>query len=243
MILPLANYTLKTTQLTMLTLTDLYNIALSDLEKFLDTMYNYLKINPNALDEQIQNILENLWNKDEPINWYLINENGVIERTNYPPDLGLNLSLKIFYWEKLSTLKPGQKLFDPLTFEVKTGLPRFFSYVKLDDGRIFEIGIFVGKQNVERFLASLKELLSSVSTLTEILIFTENLAPISPEFRLTEEDRKNFQRLSNEGFFVVKNPDKTTAVYGLVKHKDCPFTFMVKMNFQLFRYTMRETHF
>ncbi len=232
-VLTISDHLLKTAGLMMLSLTDLQNVANKNLENVLNSMYQQFKSNPNLSDDEIETLLNQLLQTNESIHWYLINKDGIIERTNYPNDIGLDLKKNKIYWEKLSSLQPGQKQFDPVTFETRTNLPRSFSYVKLDDGRIFEIGIFIGTKQIERFLNSIKELSKASETLVEASFFTENLAPISAIFKLTSEDRQNFEKLTSSNLLFVNGPSELLYVYGIVQPKDCPFAFKTKITLNL----------
>ncbi len=74
------------------------------------------------------------------VNYYLINPQGEVFATDYSPDEGLDLS-DTKLWDELKAADPGEVLTFPLDDETKTGRNRLYTYLKLPDGNIFEIGI------------------------------------------------------------------------------------------------------
>ncbi len=242
-VLTICNHVFKTTELMMLSLLDLHKVSKNELELILDTVYDYFSSNPNSSDKEIEQLIAQLWRKDEPLNWYLISSNGIIERTNYPSDLGVDLSMKKSYWERLSSLNSGQKQFDPITFEVRTGLPRFFAYVKLSDGRFFELGLTIGSDQLKRFFSAINELSNASEVFVSASFFTENYAPISPAYQLSTEDKSHFENLRSSELLFISGRSGIMNIYGTIRPKDCPFSFKAKITLNLLSFVKTGREF
>ncbi|MGM0641543.1 MAG: HD-GYP domain-containing protein [Thermotogota bacterium] len=77
----------------------------------------------------------------QEINYYLINENGVIYETDYEEDLGYDLKTIPDFWPELKNELNEQKiLIQPIGMDSADGHLRIFSYTKLANGNILEMG-------------------------------------------------------------------------------------------------------
>jgi HD-GYP domain-containing protein (c-di-GMP phosphodiesterase class II) len=123
-------------------ITDIENQYNPEIRKLLEFEYDNLldKLALNRIKEAILNHKHDPY-QIENINYYRISENLYIYETDYPPDLGLDLSTSESFKELMTRMKPGDIYQDNLISEVKTGRLKNFSYIKLDDGSFFEIGI------------------------------------------------------------------------------------------------------
>ncbi len=82
------------------------------LENILNSFREYIKNDHNKTDEEITQFLQ-LFYKEKKypdvlmINWYYI-ENGIIKRSNYPGDIGLNIPQNTpGYWKTLENIEVG----------------------------------------------------------------------------------------------------------------------------------------
>lgn len=81
----------------------------------------------------------------DEINYYRISEDGVVFETDFPMDMGLDLSKNENFWKPFEEASPGDIILKNLGTETLTGNIRLYSYLKLPDGSFFETGIrFVG---------------------------------------------------------------------------------------------------
>ncbi len=84
--------------------------------------------------------------------YYFISPEGEIFKTDYEPDLHLDLT-QAEVWDRLQGLEAGEIMHDPITAEIVTGNFRLFSYIILPDNNIFELGLSFE----EDFLESLQQ--------------------------------------------------------------------------------------
>ncbi len=77
----------------------------------------------------------------EDINFYRIDEKGVVYDTDLPLDMGFDLSKLDYLWGDLQALEPGQMFFTSFDYEKQSNTIRFYSYIKLPNNHIFEVGI------------------------------------------------------------------------------------------------------
>lgn len=212
----------------------LYKLDFYSLEGALDEIYLFFEKQPNATDEQIDEELSKIFEENiESINWYLINPFGVIERTDYATDIGVDLSKKANYWEKLASLKAAEKHFDPITYEVRTGKPRFYSYVKLKNDYFFELGLSIPEEQFNKLLELLDNLKRQFVFITDLSIYNESLAPILPIFKITKEDREYFSKIDGQSFVIRNNGKWEHVVYGRWIPEGFPLGFDIKIHLDL----------
>ncbi|MGB9824033.1 MAG: HD-GYP domain-containing protein [Candidatus Hydrothermia bacterium] len=114
------------------------------------------------------------------INFYIIDKTGKIVWTDYPVDMGLDLSQSEEFWRDLQiSLQRETIVFHPLAFEVRTGKMRTFLYKRLKNGDILEMGISINSQEFLNTLANLKNL--SIF-LEKIGVYNIRGVPLLPEF-------------------------------------------------------------
>lgn len=142
-----------------------YNQILSNkLEDFYDG-YNsyddqtYINLFMNQLSTELTEIeTENV--KILDVNYYFINQEGEVFKTDYEPDIGFDLS-ETAMWEPISNLESGEIKLDPLVGETQTNKFRLYSYLRLPDDNIFEIGILFDDDLINIFSENLSKLINS----------------------------------------------------------------------------------
>lgn len=212
---------------------ELYFLTRDELSQILDEMYSFLKKSSPTDQEISQKLHSLLKNRKDKVNWYIINQSGIIERTDYATDLGIDISEKKDYWKVISGLKPSEKHFDPLTFEIKTNNPRLFTYIKLPNEYLFEIGITIEKKPFEKLLENIEFRKRQVLFLKEISIFNTSLAPISPYFNLTGTDKKLFNEIDSQSFIIYNAGKWLHNIYSKWHPGNLPFDFYLKIQIDL----------
>lgn len=163
-------------------------------------------------DEQITQVIAQKLEKVsseyiERVNWYLINPNGVIERTNYAPDLGLDIAKVVLrYWTaRLEPLKPGEFLVEGLSFEYKTNLPRIYGYRRLPSDWIVEIGLALDPVIVTDLWQSVDELTQNSKYIEKISLYGASFVPFGEYLPVSEEEKQYFNMQQAENDFVVQD--------------------------------------
>ncbi|MGC9384088.1 MAG: hypothetical protein ACP5D6_05760 [Kosmotogaceae bacterium] len=70
-----------------------------------------IKNDPNISDEELSEMLDDFVSKKmleniEQVNWYIISKEGVVTRTNYPDDLGLDIAHIVpTYWKRIDSIQ------------------------------------------------------------------------------------------------------------------------------------------
>lgn len=211
-----------------------YKLDFYFLKEALDRIYLFFEMKPNATDEQIHEELSKIFEENmESANWYLINPLGIIERTDYATDIGVDLSKKAHYWKRLTSLKASEKHFDPITYEVRTGKPRFYSYIKLANGYLFELGFSIPAEQFNKLLELLQNLKRQFVFMKDISIYSQSLAPILPTFKITEKDREYFSQLDGQSFAIRSNGRWEHVIYGRWIPSGFPIGFDIKIDLDL----------
>ena len=150
-------------------------------EKQLEKVYS-ISQNDNSLDlNSIHNDMKEAFFQRETVgpdldkvHYYIINQDGVITKTSYKNDMGLDLSRFPDFWNRLTGLSQGQMLLDSIDDEVRTGQLRLYSYIKLPDNRIFEIGLSFKK--IEEYIVnSLNDMVTNTNT--DIVVLSPDFTP------------------------------------------------------------------
>ena len=106
-----------------------------------------LKAYPDSFAaEDIQKFRTLLMNEEtafpiKAINYYRINEDFLIYDTDFATDLGADFGNNRYFQENFWPLQPGEVFTDHLIRETATEDIRLYSYIKLEDGSLFELGI------------------------------------------------------------------------------------------------------
>jgi len=180
---------------------DLLNVLASELE-------TYGELSDEQITEILAKRLETLsMQYIERVNWYLISPSGVIERTNYATDLGLNIASAVpRYWTaRLEPLKPGQFLIEGLSFEYRTNLPRIYGYRRLSSGWILEIGLALDPVIVTDLWESVEELTHNSRYVKRISLYGASFAPFGNYPPLDDEEKRYFSKQEAENDFVIQN--------------------------------------
>lgn len=139
--------------------------------------------------------------KVEDINYYFINENGIIYESDYQQDIGVDISNTSLLWEKLNQIEPGEVYLDSIAEEVRTGRNRLYAYLNLDNGHYFEIGISF-KNISEVYEELVKELNFRIS---DISIYNSYYISLFENVEPTEEMKNNFKRSIENNSIVINN--------------------------------------
>ena len=169
---------------------------------------NYL----NEQDVDIENMMENVKQgiyTDKPLGpevnniyYYLINEDGVIEKTDYENDLGLDLSQFPAFWNKLQSLSSSEVFLPAIDDETRTGKLKLYSYIKLPNQKIFEIGIAF--DNIGEYIIS--DLNSLIDNDTEIFMFSHDFEPFfTPDVALSETEKELLINSVNDNSVIKKD--------------------------------------
>lgn len=165
----------------------------------LNVLASKLETSDELSDEQITQLLtdklETLSSEYiERANWYLINPNGVIERTNYATDLGLNLAKAVpRYWKaRFEPLKTGELFIEGLSFEYRTNLPRIYGYRRLSNGWILEVGLALDPVIVNDLWQSVDELTQKGEYIERISLYGASFAPFGQYPPVDDEEKQYF---------------------------------------------------
>lgn len=157
-----------------------------------------------ALTERLENLSLQFVDR---VNWYLINPDGVIERTDYLKDLGLDIAKAVpRYWAgRLEPLKVGESLIEGLSFEFRTNLPRIFGYKRLQNNWILEIGLSLDPIVVTDLRDGLKRIAQNNKYIEEIHLYGSSFTPFGNYVAVTDEEKEYFSSPEAENTFVVQN--------------------------------------
>lgn len=162
-----------------------------------------------VLRENLENLEEELAEAGplpeiEAIHYYLINPQGVVYRTNYPEDLGLNLSAFPKFWRALQEeLTQKTVVVHPFALETRTGRIRMYLYTRTDRGDILELGATLQKDFLRPFFDSLSHL-KKLPFVEDIGLYSAHLLPIAPNFSPLPEGLKERIRSSQKGALALR---------------------------------------
>lgn len=165
--------------------------------------------NPDASHEKISEKIDSHYlNQDsaiDTINWYIISKEGIIDKTNYENDLGLDLQKTVpKYWDVLKKLKQNDIRIDKMLYEVKTGIPRIFGYYRLNDGSFFEIGLKLRDDIIRDFIDQFKSFANNTDYVDKIAVYTVSYEPFGDFPELSKDDIRNFKKAENEDLYTFK---------------------------------------
>ena len=186
-----------------------YKSVLKDL---LNVISAQLEVNMELSDEQISNLLKNEVEKKtleyvREANWYLLSPEGVIERTNYLPDLGLNIAKVVpRYWKnRLKPIQPQDIVLESVNFEIQTNRPRIFGYKRLSNNWILEIGLALDQVIVDDLWRNLGDLIKNLDYVKDIRLYSISFIPFGDAEELSKEDKKFFSKSEAENSFIVRS--------------------------------------
>lgn len=153
-------------------------------QKFKDTLYKLEIISytaPEKIDNFIEQEYENKYSENFlELNYYFINASGIIYKTNYEKDLGLDLSKFFLFWETLNkNLDKSNYYLQPLAKESSTGKLRVYAYKRMKNGDILELGFTLKPKLLGEEFSVIKDL----SPFLEQISILQNSEPISPIFK------------------------------------------------------------
>lgn len=109
------------------------------------------------------------------LNYYIINQNGVIVETDYSEDMGLDLSKYENFWEELKRVGKEVRV-QKFGFEVIKNRLRIFSYVK-EDGGWFELGFLLSDKFINDFKSEILKITDSYFV-RGVCLYTGEMKPV-----------------------------------------------------------------
>ena len=178
--------------------------ALLNFSKNYSTAQNQKYLNMQM--KQIRNRFYKLDKKQDlqirEVNYYFLDKQGEVFKTDYQPDQGLDLTQLKGQWSKLQNLAVGEVLILPFETEVKTAQMRLYGYVKLPDGNYFELGLLFN--NMKDLLAEEIEKINLYPDL-EIQLFTAGFNPLfENELELAPEDKALLKEAQTKEELIVQ---------------------------------------
>lgn len=195
-----------------------FRTVLTDL---LDHAYIAFEDNPTIRDDEIEKLMQGYLSLltpqgTESANWYLISEKGIVSRTNYPEDLGFDFSNTIkTYWNSgISALKVREKLIDAFAFEHGSMTPRLFSFIRLPNNEIFEIGINLDRTVVSRLWDQLRDYEREKDFIRSIDAYNASFAPFEGFDPVPQGERENFMMgHEDHGYRFIHGIDGVFTIY------------------------------
>ncbi|MGM0641071.1 MAG: HD domain-containing phosphohydrolase [Thermotogota bacterium] len=163
---------------------------------------------------QYSHLIENVY-------YFLANEKGIISKTNYSPDLNLDLSKIDILWNDLSKIKKGEIHKQALTHQTNTNNPWLYIYKKISNGDYIEIGIDFKDEFNTIIFKNLLDFVEESNTIQSIEIYTPYFTNFIKEKELPLEYIQYFQSLPeneinyiDDGFYKFKTFLKINSQYG-----------------------------
>ncbi|HKL75397.1 MAG TPA: HD-GYP domain-containing protein [Halanaerobiales bacterium] len=149
--------------------------------------------------------------KIDDLNYYLISDNGKIIDSNFKKDINLDLSKDVEIWENINSLEKGEIYLDSFDDEKRSNDVNIYSYLKLDNGNIFELGLSFSNINLI-IKKQLNYLLSDKTT--NISLYTDGFTPyFNNENNLEDNEKKIFQNSIENNKMIEKNTGFFTKNY------------------------------
>ncbi|MGM0471625.1 MAG: HD domain-containing phosphohydrolase [Bacillota bacterium] len=145
------------------------------------------------------------------INYYLIDSSGTVITTDYQPDQSLNLFEIPGLKSKLINLEPGEVFLQPVNQERQSEQLRLYGYIKLPDGRLFELGI-----SFNHLKEGLSELVSNIRAEEhlDLALFTYRFNKLfDTGLEVKQPDMNFLQQAKDEGGLVKKEESFLKEVY------------------------------
>ncbi len=118
----------------------------------------------------------------EDVHYYLIDPTGVIYHTNYPKDLGLDLSAFPKFWKALEKeLAQKPVVVHPFAFETRTGRIRMYLYTRMQSGDTFELGLTLRQDFLDPLFGNVLHL-QKLPFVERVGLYSAQLLPIAPIF-------------------------------------------------------------
>ncbi len=130
------------------------------------------------------------------LNYYIINQNGVIVETDYSEDMGLDLSKYENFWEELKRVGKEVRV-QKFGFEVIKNRLRIFSYIK-EDGGWFELGFLLSDKFINDFRSEILKITNS-HFVRGVCLYTREMKPV---ISIPNQYRSIFSYTTMIGFAV-----------------------------------------
>ncbi|MFW6119972.1 MAG: hypothetical protein ACOC80_03610, partial [Petrotogales bacterium] len=178
-----------------------------------------IKENPTISDEKISEMLDtfvikNMLEDVDQVNWYIISKEGVVTRTNYHDDLGLDIAKVVpTYWKRIDSIKKNDYLVESLAIELKTNRPRIFGYYRLPDGSFLEIGLAINPKVISNMLEKLSTLTESLAYVKSLQMYSIAFSPFSEEYEnLKEREKGSLSEAREKGTFIIEHINENTSI-------------------------------
>lgn len=181
-------------------LKDYYNNDYPNIESFIDDLKYELK---NVKKELIV----------ENINYFFINQKGIIYESDYKEDIGVDISNTSILWKKLTKINPGEVYLDSIAEEVRTGKNRLYAYLRLDNGDFFEIGLSF--KNFSEIYENLKNELSP--TVSDISIYSSYYISLLGDKKVTKEMKDFFKQSIEKNSLIVDKSILRDSYYYVIE--------------------------
>ncbi len=144
----------------------------------------------------------------EAIHYYYITPQGVIVRTNYPEDLGLDLSAFPQFWRALKReLDEKPVVVHPFALETRTGRIRMYLYTRTESGEILELGATLRQDFLNPFFKNIKQF-TRLPFVQNVGLYSAHLLPVASAFPPLSENLRTS---------ILSAPQKTR--FGLVRQE------------------------
>jgi HD-GYP domain-containing protein (c-di-GMP phosphodiesterase class II) len=172
---------------------------------------NFNNLSVAKLEEYLQEVKEEfkpaniLSNKE--INFYLIDSSGMIIKTNYHSDLGLDFSNYPKLWRKIKGLNKGEILLHRLTYNMGRSVPRKYGYIKLKNGYILELGVPMKFDLFKELINTIKGLKGQLFLVKDLELYNGGFFPISSasmDIELGEQDSLSINTGNINGADILK---------------------------------------
>lgn len=148
-----------------------------------------LRNNPANLEEKVAAL--STLPEIAAAHYYFVNPEGIIYRTNYPDDLGLNLGAFPKFWNALNEeLAKKDVALHPFAFETRTGRIRMYLYTRLPEGDILELGFTLHPEILEPFVTGLLAF-QRLPFVESVGLYSPHFHPVASAFPALSERLKN----------------------------------------------------
>ncbi|TYB93734.1 MAG: GGDEF domain-containing protein [Kosmotoga sp.] len=178
-----------------------------------------IKENPDLNDEKISVMLDNFVSKNmledvDKVNWYIISKEGVVTRTNYHDDLGLDIAKMVpIYWKRIDLIKKNDYLVESLAIELKTNRPRIFGYYRLPDESFLEIGLAINPDVISNMLEKLSTLTESLAYVNSLQMYSIAFSPFSEKYEnLKDREKELLSEARDKGTFIIDQINENTSI-------------------------------
>ena len=148
--------------------------------------------------------LETMDIQSEDVNYYRIDEEGIVYDTDLPLDRGFDLSKLDYLWRELQDLEPGEFFFTPFDYEKQSNNIRFYGYIKMPDNTIFEVGINLN--GINDIIQKSNELLMNLlgGKLISYKLYSDDVSHFLADNELTEKQNSLLQETLNQDKVIFK---------------------------------------